>query len=802
MSENSKNDLLALMLGRSITLGWDAISAYQRDSLNDIIWQQFSQYISTGELFDTAEEDIPENHDQNGDSTYIHANNLVLGQPRLSFDTATLDNATATLQIPFLSGFFFTLSESPDAPVALTGYHTVFPGSQLSLALDLPLQQSSSDVSPQSDIYFDLSGGIPGSATVNLTADDRANQQIGQYFLDKFTSIGVSARHYVLATLSTGDDEAPLTPMAFAIRTQAAPGGEGDGAVLVFVQTRNGTGGTLPSADSGFPYLIPDDSQDGNALYSGSVLISSRALCNDLVAPAFQSQISANGLSLQPGQSSTGSGLCGYLVATGGVAPTDSVTLSWSATHEADEYDYTATLASLDFPYAPQDGPGFTLVPNMTGLYQEWNNNESCVLQLHGSSPRGNSDGEENLDLVFYSHSHFPVSISPENAVAFHLSLNERDIAVNLPGISELLKTWDWRCEQTNELQTTLRGLVSQILHSADTTDLPDIALFTLDNQLFPDGSTLQLGDVAIPGDMALFGQLAPSSSSQSLLPRQTTVAAGTSCTFTLEADGASAVTWSIGNESGIDVTGRIRASANGSAVYQAPDRAALSCASMPETVTASFTARDGSIGKACAVVVVSGNAINLNPGFILATAGQAPITFTASVAGDADTAITWSKATETGSPQPGTHQASYSPVLDSGQSCALQTVTASIGSATGDTATASVLVMAPGTAPSLLVGGGSWQSGNPSEVVTGGLFPLPPYGQRQLTALEGNPDDGSYANVTASCTWQILDDPPQGSINQGLYVAPATITTSCVTILASNGNHFGYTVVPLAPGD
>ncbi len=319
MSENSKNDLLALMLGRSITLGWDAIIAYQRDSLNDIILQQFSQYISTGELFDTAEEDIPENHNKDGDSTYIHANNLVLGQPRLSFDTATLDNATASLQIPFLSGFFFTLSESPDAPVALTGYHTVFPGSQLSLALDLPLQQSSGDVSPQSDIYFDLSDGIPGSATVNLTADDRENQQIGQYFLDKFTSIGVSARHYVLATLSAGDDEAPLTPVAFAIRTQAAPGGAGDGAVLVFIQTRNGTGGTLPSTDSGFPYLIPDDADsEGNALYSGSVLISSRALCNDLVAPAFQSRISANGLSLQPGQSSTGSGLCGYLVATGG----------------------------------------------------------------------------------------------------------------------------------------------------------------------------------------------------------------------------------------------------------------------------------------------------------------------------------------------------------------------------------------------------------------------------------------------------------------------------------------------------
>ncbi|WP_159075994.1 hypothetical protein [Microvirgula aerodenitrificans] len=317
MSENSKNDLLAMMLGHSITLGWDAISVYQRNSLNDIIWQQFSQYISTGELFDTAEEDIPGNHDQNGDSVYIHANNLVLGQPRLSFDTATLDDAAASLQIPFLSGFFFTLSESPGAPVALTGYHTVFPDSEFSLELGLPLQQSSSDVSPQSDIYFDLSDGIPGSATVNLTTDDRTNQQIGQYFLDKFTSIGVSARHYVLATLSTGDDETPLTPVAFAIRTQAAPAGAGDGAVLVFIQTRNGTGGTLPSADSGFPYLIPDDSQDGSALYSGSVLISSRALCNDLVAPAFQDQISANGLSLQPGQSST-SGLCGYLVATGG----------------------------------------------------------------------------------------------------------------------------------------------------------------------------------------------------------------------------------------------------------------------------------------------------------------------------------------------------------------------------------------------------------------------------------------------------------------------------------------------------
>ena len=798
MSGNSRNSLLNSMIGRSITLGWDAISACQGSSFDPIIENQFLQYLTEDEVFRTKEEDIPGNHEQTGIGIFIHASRLVLGAPQLTLANATLDDAAASLEIPFLSGYFFTLLESTTAPTAISEYNNVFPGSQFNLNMALPLQQSSDSVSGQANIYLDLADGEPDSVSVNLVTDDNARRQIGQSFLDRFSSPGVAGGRYVLGSLN--DSDTALCPVAFRLRTQPAPDGTGDGAMLVFIQTRSGAEGTLPSASSGFPYLIPDDTADGNDLYSGSVIFSSYTLCNDLVAPAYQAQLTENGLAFQVRRASDASDQICSLIAAQGTAPSDALSMSWTVLNdEGDEYDYTASLQSFDLPYAPQNGSGFSLTPAMNSLRQVWNNTASCTLLLSQITPPGRDSEERNINIAFYSHSNFMLSADQGNVMKFTLSLNPRDIEASLPGISKQLKDWGWTCDQTYELQDNIEHCISQVLNSVSTVDIPGIPLFTQDILQFPNGNALQLGDVAMPGDMALFGRLAPSSSSQSLTPPQATVSAGQSCTFTLTADGASGINWSIQNAQGMDVAGRILPGDDGTAVYRAPDRSALSTASMMEIVSVRFTNSDGSQGTIGAAVIVSGNVINLNPGFILATAGQAPITFTVIQADGLDATVNWTHATETGSPAPGMSRASCSPALEQGQSWALQTVSAATDTGT---AQASMLVMADGTAPSLLVGGGSWETGDPSEVVTGGLYPLPPYGQRQLTALSGNPDSGGYVDITGSCTWQILDDPPQGSINQGLYTAPSTISTSCVTIMATQGDSFGYTVVPLAPGN
>ncbi|MGE8357760.1 MAG: hypothetical protein ACN6N0_15330, partial [Microvirgula sp.] len=285
-----------------------------------------------------------------------------------------------------------------------------------------------------------------------------------------------------------------------------------------------------------------------------------------------------------------------------------------------------------------------------------------------------------------------------------------------------------------DQISSNLAGDTLAAINKIASLNVPDIDTFTLGNVLFPQQNTLQLSDVSIPGDMALFGQLDPSTSACLLTPIQTTLVARNPAqsalvndtqTFTLSgpAELADAVIeWSISNSDGIDTDDRIESSGTLTAVYQAPDISLLDTTSMQEivTATATVTRDDGSSTTytASAVVIVSANPINISPRFVYAVydPGNAdsntPITFTASVvnkSADDTGSPTWSDGMSNARTlATGVYAADYTPNLATGV-YGLEQVTFSMGPVS---VMANVLVVKSGLYATLYVGAGDWQAG------------------------------------------------------------------------------------------
>ena len=849
---NLKSELLSSMNGKTVTLGWDAIVSYNRDRINNLLAQQFAKKSAEGDGLVVPDQEIPPSHSSSMASTYLNVSSLALGQPLLSFTNANLDDSSAALAMQFLSGYFFSISAPVGPPSTISQYNSVLPDSNYNLTMTLPLKQTTGEISDSGDIYLDLSAAEASDISVNLVDDASTQQALSTYFQDMFAAASNDRKRYDLGTMKNIDDGNPLNPKRFELRTQAAPNTStdttdpsyGDGAVVLFVQTAaSDTGGSLPTSTQGFPYLIPDDvDNSGVALFSGSVIVGSRTLFGKIIQPAYLSQIDSPDASLAISLLDNGeANPASYLKATAGHISGGTLNLSWNFTEEqpapAPSAYVTVSVSSIDENknVSPISLPitGLEITPSMQSVNGTWPAKyDQYIYQLwEQTSPSDfKTPTYQSLHISYTGSSTSTPSVTPgNNVVTFSNDSSSTSITLgDFPWSKEINDD-----AHKDQISSNLAGDTLAAINKIASLNVPDIDTFTLGNVLFPQQNTLQLSDVSIPGDMALFGQLDPSTSACLLTPIQTTLVARNPAqstlvndtqTFTLSgpAELADAVIeWSISNSDGIYTDDRIESSGTLTAVYQAPDISLLDTTSMQEivTATATVTRDDGSSTTytASAVVIVSANPVNISPRFVYAVydPGNAdsntPITFTASVvnkSADDTGSPTWSDGMSNAKTlATGVYAADYTPNLATGV-YGLEQVTFSMGPVS---VMANVLVVKSGLYATLYVGAGDWQAGDdPNSVVAGNLTPLQPGASRQLAALQINQMTGDATNVAGSypTAWQILgapvpDDGSLGTLSaSGLYTAPETVTTTCVTIMFIDPmGDFGYTVIPLLPG-
>lgn len=277
MSVNSLESLLARMRQGSVTQGWGAVSVFSRSRLNRLLEQQYIERFNGYSFLPPFSGRVSL---VQGGYDYVELQNIALGQPLLSFTSASLINSTATLTMNIIAGRYTASRQTPGAPVDRLSSFNITEAQGLKLELEIDLSLVVGEVDKLGKVKLDLAHGV--NFNCNLAGEnDVANKQFNDFFKQQLDALPEHRSVFQLGMLNL-KGYSNLTPTSFRILTQAAPGAKvrgalnyGDGGVVTFIRLQGNTvEGTFPP-DSSFPYLIPDDQEaDGSERYSASLILA------------------------------------------------------------------------------------------------------------------------------------------------------------------------------------------------------------------------------------------------------------------------------------------------------------------------------------------------------------------------------------------------------------------------------------------------------------------------------------------------------------------------------------------------
>ena len=278
MSINSRSEIIKQLNGKSVTYGWGAITVFNRTRINRFLEQQYITRLEGYSFLPAFKGDVSLEGSSSGT---VQLESIVLGKPLLSFaDEASLDESYATVSMNVISGTVLMMQPGERVSRVSTSLRIrESQGYQLKLRIKLSVVAGS--INDQGLVIMDLKEGV--DFTCNVLPDYLDQEAIGGAFKEYFTNLPVYQRVFVLGMLDVSAYD-PLAPKEFAILTQRAPeagkmasANYGDGAVVVFIRVAaDEQMGTLPGDNSGFPYLIPDDVEDGENIYSAAIMIAEK----------------------------------------------------------------------------------------------------------------------------------------------------------------------------------------------------------------------------------------------------------------------------------------------------------------------------------------------------------------------------------------------------------------------------------------------------------------------------------------------------------------------------------------------
>ncbi|MHC8320135.1 hypothetical protein ACYZT4_05470 [Pseudomonas sp. GB2N2] len=271
MAGNSLAQILNKMKVADITEKWGGVLAFGQAQVNNLLRQQWLEKYDGRNFVPVFSGQIDLNEAET--ETGI-LSDVLLGNPLLSFEPAALDNSRAVLTFSLLGGSF-TASEQT---TGVMYSYEIKEAQGFTLKIILNLELAVGAIDRMGRVTLDLSNGVEFAC--NLTAQTASQKKIGEYFKARFNELPIERRVYELGWLDLrgGGD---LTPTNFIILTQRAPGADqpgapnaGDGAVVVLLKLRgSSSGGGTPSKDY-FPYLIPDDLENGLPKYSATMVLA------------------------------------------------------------------------------------------------------------------------------------------------------------------------------------------------------------------------------------------------------------------------------------------------------------------------------------------------------------------------------------------------------------------------------------------------------------------------------------------------------------------------------------------------
>ncbi|MGN2412506.1 hypothetical protein [Pseudomonas syringae] len=629
-SGHSKEALLELLNVRPSTLGWDAVVVYNRGRANALMTQQYIQKLTAENYLRPIDGEIP-----SVDGSNLKFFGIQLGIPRLSFENASLTDSRARVTLPIMGGLAILKSE----PVGgYKGIHSIMRPNGAAgpkLWLDVTLKSAPGGVDEVGTVKIDLSD--MENFDTDLFSDAVSIINAREFFKTEFKK-HPELQVYALGTLSRQVDST-LKPKFFRVHTQAAPDAKlrsapnyGDGAVVVFVTFEGGVNGGSPAANSDFEYMIPNDEE--GTKYSSAILLSNRVLMAKLIKPTLDKQLPQAAFIINTGTDAEGNPLHAWLQATAGEATWPSFV--FKSEHADAESTLTAKQA-IKFEMKQGDFAGLRVQSKDNTINVSWEFETTIPFHQHVAIGGGANDQENDGDI--------PLEIGPTiNMVPGIVVIDPHSFIIKF----ETQESFSNGCSIPSELDWTgflgfdnVSELAGILFDKVDTTmsdvfkeiKLPDIDTFLLRNLLFPDLNSMVLTDVAVPGDLAVFGNVNPSLTSFVISPESPVLNAGSVRKFVTDPV-IGGIEWSCRALPG-DTTGPIGSfSANGDGTYTAPSADVMGGRGAQQVIVTAKGTVNGQEVLSSALVSIVDSAISVNPLFQVAGPG-ACIPFTAGTLDD-----------------------------------------------------------------------------------------------------------------------------------------------------------------------
>ncbi|MBT2341799.1 MULTISPECIES: hypothetical protein [Pseudomonas] len=547
MAGHSVESLLAWMHGNSQMRGWDLIMVLEGGKINLGLQQDHITRLSQGTDLGaiTGAMDIP-------DTNITHyLTGFRLGAPALSFEQPSLQTATTSLSLAVVEGIHMMV-ETVQGQKSVTSLSALDPLNGAQVTLDLAL---TADVG---DVVADLANSE--EVLLKLFNTPTEQSEAGTLFKRWFEGLDADRRVYALGTFP---DEG--NPFMFAqsidVRTQVRdpqalmPGSE-DGAVLLFVRMSDGLAGTFPSDGSDFRYLIPDD--DAQQSYSATALFSLALIHRAAFAHALLQLLEGAEFERTLGQG----GALAKMVAKRGALPATAGSYR--------SLDYEFEFEAFSVPAADGALP-LTAEFGEDEVFQHWQSTFSLSFRYRPSG--GTTWSAHTATFTINLQHEFRLAADESGVSAMEGELfvpytdtQEVSHVSGLPGTIE--------GQELEQIKDFVASTVKRAILERFATTLTTAASETfLAGVQIIGSSNAHPTRVALPFDLAMFGQVHTSGASFTIVERQPMVAAGRPLQLTTEPEHAG-LRWSVENlsESGSN-PGEIDAQTG---LYQAPPAHAL----------------------------------------------------------------------------------------------------------------------------------------------------------------------------------------------------------------------------------
>ncbi|NHB59652.1 hypothetical protein [Photorhabdus sp. RW14-46] len=549
---SNANDIINSLRMRSVALGWDAVVAYDRNKVNQLLLQQYIEKRAAGVQYPP----ISFENEKYG----IKLQDVVLGVPLISFEDSKITASQATATMKFISGSIVYTNSNGQ----VIKWEKISPANNYAIKLNVNLEYGNGVVENIGNGVSENSGKVvikfEKGTLLDIEGLNDAPAEIVQYFRQYIQS---NPNEYILGVLKPNNGKNRLYPKKFIVRTQPAPSGTlrdsknyGDGAVLLFIATNyNAGGGNLPGDN--YPYIIPEGK-------SAALIIGNATLFGNIFAEHFKKYIDdAAFTTINSGQNSPVT-----LQFTGGYTPTNEI-IDGSVTFLDSTTRYKSCDEKGEVQVAHLPFNKFTIAADV-----EDNESKHVVLQFpenhtynHRFSASWSYYGPAGWIHQDYLNDY---TFSCDGKCKAEVSLKENNI-ISFSTVGKITV----KCIKSEHSRLSLiesngtEKMANQLTDKINKTgffELPDINTFYIQHILFPNSEVLEFDQIAVPGDLVLFGDISPTLTGLKVEPAEILLSANKTQQFTVTP--AKNVKWSI---SPVDL-----GSISASGLYTAPSVASI----------------------------------------------------------------------------------------------------------------------------------------------------------------------------------------------------------------------------------